>query len=115
MAKIVIQNVNKSDQALTYAVASAGGDTFDTFDGVYVHAKNANVGSTRIITIAAVDDPISTPEAGSLAVPDIVITIPTEDDRMFAVPPSHLSVAGLASMTYDDEADITIAILNVKQ
>lgn len=115
MAKIAIQNVNKSDQALTYSVASAGGDTFDTFDGVFVNAKNANVGSTRTITIAAVDDPIITPEAGSLAVPDVVIIIPIEDDRLFAVPPSHISVAGLVSMTYDDEADITIAILNVKQ
>ena len=115
MAKIAIQNINKSDQALTFSAASAGGDTFDSFKGVFVSAKNANVGSTRTITIAAVTDPLVTPEAGSLAVPDIVITIPISGERLFAVPASHLSAAGLASMTYDDEADVTLAVLNVQQ
>lgn len=115
MAKITHQSVNKSDQALTYAAAAAGGDTFDSFKGVFVHAKNANVGATRTITIAAIDDPILTPKAGSLAVPDVVITVSISGERHFAVPASHLSSAGLASMTYDDEADITLAVLNVQQ
>lgn len=115
MAKLAAQKVDKSGSQKTFAAATAGGDTFDSFNGIFVFAKNANVGAARTITIVAVTDPLITPEAGSLAVPDIVITVPTEGDAQFAVPASHLSSAGLASMTYDDEADITLAVLHVAQ
>lgn len=115
MAKINAQKVSKSSSAHTYAVAEAAGDTFDSFDGILVHAKNGHASVSRVITIAAVTDPLITPEAGSLAVPDIVITVPAVDDRLFSVPASHLSSAGLASMTYDDEADVTLAILYAAQ
>ena len=115
MAKIAAQNVDKSGSVKTYSAATAGGDTFDSFNGIFVHAKNANVGAARTITITAVDDPVLTPQAGSLVVPDVVVTVPISGDALFAVPASHLSSAGLASMTYDDEADITLAVFNVAQ
>ena len=115
MAKLTAQKISKSSAAHTYSVASSGGDTFDVFDGVVVNAKNGHASIARVITIAAVTDPLITPEAGSLVVPDIVITVPAVDDRMFSVPASHLSSAGLASMTYDDEADITLAVLYAAQ
>jgi len=115
MAKIAAQKVDKSGSQKTFSTATAGGDTFDSFNGIFVFAKNANIGSARTITVAAVVDPIITPQAGSLAVPDIVVTVPLSGDAQFAVPASHLSSAGLATMTYDDEADITLAVLNVAQ
>ena len=114
MAKLTAQKIDKSGSVKTYATAAAAGDTFDSFDGILIHAKNVNVGS-RTITIAAVDDPIITPEAGSLVVPDVVVTVPATGDAVFAVPASHLSNAGLASMTYDDETDLTLAVFYVAQ
>lgn len=115
MAKINAQKISKSSSAHTYSAASSGGDTFDSFDGIVINAKNAHASIARVITIAAVTDPLITPEAGSLVVPDIVITVPAVGDRLFSVPPSHLSSAGLASMTYDDEADVTLAVLYAAQ
>ncbi len=112
MAALTQQIVNKSGDALTYAAAASGGDSFVNFKGVVVHAKNANVGATRTITIAAVTDPLSTPESQDLDVPDIVVTVPADGDRIFNVPPSHTSAGGQVSMTYDSEADLTLAVLN---
>ena len=114
MAKLTAQKIDKSGSVKTYAAAAAAGDTFDSFNGVLIHAKNVNVG-TRTITITTVDDPIITPGAGSLAVPDIVVTVPASGDALFAVPASHLSNAGLATMTYDDETDLTLAVFYVAQ
>ena len=110
MAQLDIQKVDKSGSALSYDAAAAGGDTFNSYDGVFVHAKKANAGDATI-TIAAVTDPLLTQKAGSLAVPDMVITVPTADDVLFAAPPSHISAAGLVSMTYASETDLTIAVL----
>ena len=115
MAKLANQTIDKSDKTPSFSAAAAAGDTFDSFAGVFVEAKNANVGVTRTITISAVTDPIVTPEAGSLVVPDIVIVVPISGEKRFAVPPSHLSVAALASMTYSDEADLTLAVMHVQQ
>ena len=47
--------------------------------------------------------------------PDVTISVPASGEKMFALPASHLSSAGLASMTYDNEADLTLAVLNVEQ
>lgn len=114
MAQLDIQKVDKSGDALTYDAAASGGDTFNAFDGVFVHAKNADA-STREITIAAVVDPLVTQKAGSLDVPDIVVTVPVTGDVLFSIPPAYISSGGIASMTYDDETQLTIAVLNVAQ
>ena len=114
MAQIDIQKVDKSSQTLTYSAASSGGDTFLSHNGVFAHAKNVNAG-TRTITIAALVDPLLTQKAGSLAVPDIVITVPATGDSLFSVPPSHIGLGGVVTMTYDDETDLSIAVLNVAQ
>lgn len=114
MATLPLQNVSKSSAALTYSAAASGGDDFSSFTGVFVHVKN-EAGVSRVITISAVTDPLVTPEAGSLTVPDVVITVPADDDRIFAVPPSHISAGGSVSMTYDNEADLTLAVLHVQQ
>ena len=114
MAQLDIQKVDKSGDALSYDAAAAAGDTFNAYSGVFVHAKKANAGAT-VITIAAVVDPLLTQEAGSLAVPDMVITVPTDDDVLFSVPPSHIGAGGIATMTYDSETDLTLAVLAIGQ
>lgn len=115
MAKISHQKVDKSGSVKTYSTAAAGGDTFDSFNGIFVNIKNGHASVARTVTIAAVDDPIITTEAGSLAVPDVSVNVPALGDAVFSVPQSHLSAGGLASMTYDDEADLTVAVFHVEQ
>ncbi|MCK5641223.1 MAG: hypothetical protein KAJ19_10510 [Gammaproteobacteria bacterium] len=110
MAQLDIQKVDKSGAALSYDAAAAAGDTFNSYKGVFVHAKKANAGDATI-TIAAITDPIITEKAGSLAVPDMVITVPTADDVLFSAPPSHIGPDGTVTMTYASETDLTLAVL----
>lgn len=113
MALLTVQKVTKSSAGLTLASAAAGGDTFANNDGVFVQADKSTVG-TATITITAVTNPLITSEAGSLAVPDIVITVPASGNILFAVPQSHTAL-GIVSMTYASETDLTIAIARVAQ
>lgn len=113
MALIATQKLTKSG-GLTPQAAAAGGDTLNPDSQTFVQAFNANAGATRTITIAAVTDPVITNEAGSLAVPDITIVVPIEGENMFSIPSSHIS-NGIATMTYDDEADLTINVAKVEQ
>ena len=46
-------------------------------------------------------------------VPDVVVTVPATGDAVFAVSASHLSNAGLARMTYDDETYLTLEVFYV--
>lgn len=113
MALLSTQKVTKSSAGLTLVAAEAGGDTFANDSQTFVQAAKSSVGTTTI-TIAAVTDPIITPEAGSLTVPDIVITVPAEGNILFSVPPSHTAL-GIVSMTYDSETDLTLAVAKVAQ
>lgn len=115
MAQIAIQNVDKSGSVKAYTAASSGGDTFNSSDGVFVHAKVGAAGIARVVTIAAVSDPLATVKAGSLEVPDVSVVIQPSTDRLFALPPAYISTGGIVSMTYSDEADVTLAIFRVDQ
>lgn len=113
MALLTVQKVTKSSAGLSLVATAAGGDTFPNADGVFIQADKSTVGDATL-TIAAVTDPIITPEAGSLVVPDIVITVPAEGNILFSVPPSHTAV-GIVTMTYSSETDLTIAAAVVAQ
>ena len=113
MALLSVQKITKSSAGLSLAAAASGGDTFVNDAGTLVQADKSSVGTTTI-TIVAITDPLITPEAGSLVVPDIVITVPAEGNILFSVPQSHTSV-GIVSMTYDSETDLTLAVAKVAQ
>lgn len=113
MAELTVQKVTKSSAGLSLVAAESGGDTFVNDSQTFVQADKSTAGTTTI-TIAAVTDPLITPEAGSLTVPDIVITVPATGNILFSVPPSHTSL-GTVSMTYDSETDLTLAVAKVAQ
>lgn len=115
MAEIAIQDIDKSSQAHTYSAAASGGDSFDSFNGVFVHAVNVDAGASRVITIAAVTTSLPTPRGGALTISDVVITVPISGERLFAVPATHIAAGGTVTMTYDDETDLTLAVLRVAQ
>jgi len=113
MALLSVQKVTKATGGLTHTAAAAAGDTFPNDDQTFVHAVKSTVGTTTI-TITAVIDPVISPVAGSLTVPDVVITVPASGDTHFSVPQSHTS-NGIVSMTYDSEVDLTLAVAKVGQ
>jgi len=113
MALLSVQKVTKSSAGLSLVAAAAAGDTFPNADGVFIQADKSSVGDTTL-TIVAITDPLITVEAGSLVVPDIVITVPAQGNILFSVPPSHTS-NGIVSMTYNSETDLTIAAAQVAQ
>lgn len=113
MALLTVQKITKSSAGLSLVAAAAGGDTFPNTDGVLVQADKSSAG-TATITISAVTNPLITPEAGSLVVPDIVITVPASGNILFSVPQSHTAI-GIVSMTYASETDLTLAVARVAQ
>ena len=113
MALLTVQKVTKSSAGLSLVAAAASGDTFPNNDGVFVQAAKSSAG-TATITINAVSTPLITAEAGSLVVPNIVITVPASGNILFSVPQSHTS-KGIVTMTYASETDLTLAIARVAQ
>lgn len=114
MAKLDFQKVSKSP-SITYVAASATGDTYDNFNEAFVHIKNANATTARVVTVLASTDPVVTREAGSLPVADITVTVPAGDSVLFSATPAHVTAGGQVALTYDDAADLTLAALHVAQ
>lgn len=108
MAELVIQTIDR-EGGITQAAAAVAGDTFQGHPGNVVFVTNADGAVTRTITIAAVNDPLSTPQAGNVDLPDIAIVVGISSSDLFHVPPAYVS-AGVVSMTYDDESDLTIGV-----
>ena len=113
MAELTVQNIDKSGAALSFVAAAAAGDTFIADGKTFLEVINSDVDS-MIVTIPAVTDPINTPEAGSLVVPDIAVTVGVGETRKILPPPTHIN-KGVCSVTYDDETAVTVAAFYVGQ
>ncbi len=93
----------------TFWAATAGGDEFVNSGNIIIHAKNANGGATRTITVDA-------PNNCSLAYAhDVTIVVPISGERISGVFPKAWfnDTDGRVQITYDNEADLTIAILEL--
>jgi hypothetical protein len=114
MATIAQQTIVDTGLDPTYAAASNGGDTFvnDGSNQQFLHFYNANVGATRLVTITA--EVATTDKAGfpTLNVPNIAVTIPISGEKMIGPIPKQAYGTNPA-ITYDDESDLTVALLKV--
>jgi len=108
MAELAIQIIDR-EGGISQAAASAGGDTFKGHPGNVVYVTNANGAATRTVTVVAVNDPLNTPQAGDIDLPDIAVVVGISSSDLFHVPPAYVN-NGVVSMTYDDEADLTIGV-----
>lgn len=111
MALLATQQIVETGLVPSFSDASAGGETFanDGSGKQYIHAKNANVSSTRTITVAAVVATTTKPGFPTLDVDDLVVVIPISDEVLIG--PIPLTAFGaVPDITYDDEADITLGI-----
>ena len=111
MAELTLQKIDRLGTDMTYAACEAGGDTFQVRNNSFVHVINDDA-SSHVVTVVAVQDPLKTPEADEIDLPDIAVTVPAGEDRFIKVPPAY-QVLGVANLTYDDETTQTIAALYV--
>jgi hypothetical protein len=106
MATYATQDITTAGTAITYTAASAA-DRFLPADRVFMHVKNANAGSVTVT--------IATPgTVDSLAVGDRIISIPTTQERMIALPDSlYRSSDGLGDVTFSPNASVTVAVVRI--
>jgi len=106
MATLESQEIVRTGLEATYVAAAASGDEFVNTGDEFVHLKNGDSGShtVTIATPATVD---------TLAVADRTVVVPASEDRMFGPFPSstYNDGANKVQLTYDAEADLTIAII----
>lgn len=103
MAALSTQNLSASGTGVTYAAASAGGDTFKNDASTIVTIKNSHATVARNVTLVATghcshgflhNRVIAIPALGEVRIRDI-------DTRRFGT---------TVSMTYDSEANLTVAV-----
>lgn len=110
MAELTVQAITQGTSLTpSFAAAGASGDTFANNGKVFIYAKNVDAGASRTITI----DSLVNCNQGSDH--NATITIPLSSEEM-AGPYSRErfnDTTGKVSMTYDDESDLTIAIISL--
>jgi hypothetical protein len=109
--QITVQNITKATSLTpSFEAANADGNYFKNTGKIFVYAKNANVGASRTITIA------SQVECNQGSTHNVTITVPASSEEMcgsFDVNRFNDS-DGYVQMTYDDEADLTLAVISVE-
>ena len=114
MALLVTQQIVEDGLTPAYSAATAGGDTFTNDDSgrQFIMAKNANVGSTRTVTVAAIVATTNKPGFPTLDVPDIVAVVPISGEKMIG-PIPKTAFGAVPDITYDDEADVTLGVFKL--
>ena len=109
MATLTVQTVVDEGLEATYASAASGGDEFAMPDGALyvIHAVNgATECNLTVVTAQTVE---------GLAVADQVVTVTANEERFIGPLTASLyrNSSGNVQMTYDDESNVTIAVLKI--
>jgi hypothetical protein len=105
MATFTVQQVTRAGVVPTYNTAAAGGDAFANDGKVWVHVKNGAIAlNITFETTITVD---------GLAVADLVVAVGATTEKVIGVFPTNWYNDGsnLVQMTYDDESNVTIAVM----
>ena len=106
MATLATQGITTAGLSVTYSAASAA-DRFLPADRTFLHVKNANAG-TVTVTLA------TTGTVDGLAVADRVVSIPTTQERMIALPDTlYRSSDGLGDVTFSPNSSVTVAVVRI--
>lgn len=87
------------------AAASSGGDSYANTGRQFVRIKNAHASVTRTVTV----DVIATVE--DLTIPDRDVSIPALSERWIGPFPTA-TYGPTVTLTYDTEADLTLALFD---
>lgn len=109
LAYIPVTPTGVNDATLT--AASAGGDTFPADTGKLFRVDNAD-GSTHTVTIAKPANDVVCGSYGKVALEDIVISIPTNESRVFTIPLGYAQ-DGKFTLTYDAVTSVTVGAFSL--
>lgn len=107
MALLATQTVTDAGITPAYGAASAGGDTFQPGDDVFLHVKNAS-GASVTVTVAS-QKPCNHGTTHNAAV-----AVPAGAERMLGPFPAERwasPASGLVSVTYSATASVTVAVV----
>lgn len=109
MANLTVQKVVLTGITPSYVAAAAGGDEFVNSGRIFIHVKNANVSVARTVTVDS-----QTPCSQGYD-HDAAVEVPASSEKMIGPFPKDRfnDTAGKVQITYDDEADLTIAAIEV--
>lgn len=113
MATLSVETIVEAGLAATYNAAGASGDDFvnDGSERQFIHVKNSNGAATRTVTVTAAVSTTTKPGFGALSRANIQVVVPISGDRFIG--PFPLIAFGDPAITYDDESDVTIAVLKI--
>ncbi len=105
MATLAVQTVIRTGVRPVYNATSAAGDSFLNDGKTWICISNGSV--VLNLTIA------STMKIGGLALEDLVITVPANQEFVSGMFPMNWfnDGVGLIQMTYDDNSNVVIAVL----
>ena len=111
MAVLAVQQITRAGLDPALAAAAAGGDAFPNTGRVFLRVANANVGAARTVTIASQLPAGAIPQGAAKA--DVDVAVPASDERWIGPfdPAAFNDANGRVVVTYDDEADVSVAAL----
>lgn len=110
MATLTTQTIVAAGLDPTYAAAAGGGDKVMPGPGVFLHVMNGG-GSPITVTLGTAGN-----YYGSVANPDVPITVDASGEKMIPVPATPFgdpSDGGLAPISYSGVTSVTVAALRI--
>lgn len=111
MTILAVQDLVRSGVEPVFNAASASGDEFPNDGKTMVYIKN---GATDVnVTFTAQNTSTTKPGFGTITTPDQVVNVPGSSEKAigFFEPPIFNDGNGRVQMTYDNEVNVTIAVL----
>lgn len=113
MAQLTVQNIEKTGLAAAYGAAASGGDTFENDGNTFLHVKN---GATDVtVTVTAQNTTTTKPGYGTITLTNAVYTVSATSEGFIGPfePSIFNSSNGQASISYDDNSNVTIAAIKL--
>lgn len=113
MTILAVESIVEAGLVATYNTAAAAGDSFvnDDSERIFLHVKNADGAVARTITVAPAVASTTKPGFGALTRANIATTIAASGDEFIG--PFPLTAFGDPDIQYDDESDVTVAVLKI--
>lgn len=111
MSLLTVEDLVRSGVQPTFNAASASGDSFQNDGKTLVYIKN---GATDVnVTFTAQKSSTSKPGFGDLSLTDQVVNVPATQERAIGFFESAIfnDVNGQVQITYDNEVNVTVAVL----
>ena len=109
MSSLTVQNISLDGLKPSFAAAAEDGDTFVNNGRTFLHVKNDDTDAVRTVTINSLVDCNQGHDH------NIVVEVPKDEERIIGPfsPSRFNSNTGEVSVTYDDESDVTVAVISL--